>query len=408
MKFLISIICCTLLLNQWLPAENIHKSYTLNELIQLAQANNLLLKITNLDKKIAREEYRDLRALPNPELEYSRGKGEIPGETFKPSLHSISLKWSVPNPLYRHYSLASMKKNVRSAEIEADMQKREIIKNLKIHYFRLQFYKKVKTFMQEKLRILEEVNTITRAKVSIGESKEIDYLRSSVEIQKSKTYLFKVDKTIAYERTKLNEYLNYNLPADFTITDNFGFTPLPGIEDEISRLIDKSPLISLKSNQVDREKAHLKAARLSILESIEVFGEKEKEMEGNIQRIGIGISIPIFNLKSAHVRKAKLQKEKAETEFIHTQKHFFADIQQVISEIRILEKEVETFKGAILKEGRENMELSEKLYKAGEVPLMVFLDSQNSFFEVQERFYEAITEWNILRANLEVLLGEEL
>jgi hypothetical protein len=36
---------------------------------------------------------------------------------------------------------------------------------------------------------------------------------------------------------------------------------------------------------------------------------------------------------------------------------------------------------------------------------VVFLDSQNSFFEVQERYYEAISEWNILKAGLEALLG---
>ena len=36
---------------------------------------------------------------------------------------------------------------------------------------------------------------------------------------------------------------------------------------------------------------------------------------------------------------------------------------------------------------------------------MVFLDSRNSYFEVQQRYYEAITEWNILKAELEALLG---
>ncbi|MCP5105351.1 MAG: TolC family protein, partial [bacterium] len=261
---------------------------------------------------------------------------------------------------------------------------------------------------EEKLRILEEVNRITKAKVSIGESKEIDYLRSSVEIQKIKTSLFKAGKTIAYEKTKVNEFLNYSLPEDFTIADTFAFSPLPEVEERLQKLIDKSPLIRLKSNRVEQGNAHLKAARFSIIESVELFGEKEKEMEGKIWRVGIGVSIPLFNQKSAHIRKAKLEKEKAKFEFEHAQKHFFADIQRIVAGIRILEKEIDTFKGAILKEGRENMELSETLYKAGEVPLVVFLDSQNSYFEVQERYYEAITEWNLLKAELEELLGEEL
>jgi outer membrane protein TolC len=406
MKFLIYITCCLITLGQFLLGE---KPYTLNELIQLAEANNLLLKISHLETGIAREEYRLQGALSNLELEYSKGRGEIPGENHNPTtnLWAASLKWAIPNPLHRYYFLKSIKKTITAAEIETEMRKREMIKDLKSHYFRLQFYKKIKKFLEEKLRILKEVNKITKAKVSIGESKAIDYLRSSVEIQKNKTNLFRARKTIAYERTKVNEFLNYILPDNFTVIDDFDFTPLPGIEKKIHDLIAKSPLILLKNNHLEKENAHLKAARFSIVEAVEVFGEREKEMEGNIWRVGIGVSIPIFNRQSATIRKAKLQKEKAQTEFDHAQKHFFADIQRMISEIRILEKEIETFKGAILKEGKENMVLSETLYKAGEVPLVVFLDSQNSYFEIQQRYYEAITEWNLLKAELEELLGEE-
>lgn len=405
MKFLLSIICCLLMVTQSPAAE---KEYNLDELIGLMKSNNLLYKITGIDQEITKEEYRIHRALPNLELEYSQGTAEIPGETHKPSLWGVGLKWSFPNPIHRYFSLKAKRKTLTASEIEAEMRKREIVKGLKNHYFRLQFYKKVNGFQEEKLRILDEVNKITKAKVGIGESKEIDYLRSSVEIQKVKTHIFRVRKTTAYEKTMVNEFLNYTLPEDFTTTENFRFVPLPGIEEKIHELIAKSPFILLKANRVEQEKARLKAERFSIIEAVEVFGEREKEMEGKIGRVGIGVSIPLFNWKTADIRKAKLQKQKAQTEFEHAKKHFFADVQRTVSEIRILEKEIETFKGAILKEGRKNLELSEILYKEGEIPLVVFLDTQNSFFEVQERYYEAITEWNLSKADLEELLGEEL
>ncbi|MCP5101996.1 MAG: TolC family protein, partial [bacterium] len=140
MKFLITIICCWALFLPGLAAEN---NYTLPQLIELAKKGNLLLKITELDKKIAVQEYRDTRALPNPEFEYSRGRAEIPGETGKPKLWSMGLKWPMPNPLHRYYYLKSMSKNITTAEIEAEMRKREIIKGLKNHYFQLRLYKKI-------------------------------------------------------------------------------------------------------------------------------------------------------------------------------------------------------------------------------------------------------------------------
>jgi outer membrane protein TolC len=406
--YLFLIVCLISGFTVKLAAEAPPTGYTLKQLIQLAQQNNLLLKITELDKDIAAAEYRDHRALPNPEFEYARGKFEIPGGPGNPSIWEMGLKWAMPNPLHRHFLLQSRRAYITEAEIQAEMNKRNIIKGLKTHYFRLQFYKKIKPFWQEKLQRLEEVNKITKAKVSIGESKEIDYLRSSVEIQKNKTNLFRIEKIIGYERTKVNEFLNYILPEDFSVAEDFSFTPLPEIEKRIDQLIEASPLIRLKYNQVKRESAHHKAAGFSIIEEIEVFGEQEQEFEGKKWKVGIGISIPIFNWKSAHIKKAKLQKQKARIEYEHERKHFYADIQRMIGEIRVLEKEIETFTGAIIKEGKENMELSETLYKEGEVPLVVFLDSQNSFLEIQERYYEAITQWNILKAELQELIGEEI
>jgi outer membrane protein TolC len=379
--------------------------YTLDRLLQLAGEHNLRLKISGLDKRIAVQEYRGARALPNPELEYSRGQGEIPGESPNATIWGMGLKWSMPNPIHRYFFLKSNRTYITEAEIQAEMNKREIIKGLKTHFYRLRFYQAVKTFLTEKLRILTEINTITQAKVDIGETKSIDALRSSVEIQKVKTVFFRVQKTIAYERTQLNEYLNFTLPENFTAADDFSFQSLPDIETRVSRLIETSPFIRLHANRLKREQAHLKAARLSIIDAVELFGEKEKEVEGQKWKVGIGISLPLFNQNSAHVNKAKLQRRKATIELEHARKHFFADIQRLVAEIRVLEKEIQTFQGAILKEGRENMNLSEILYKQGEVPLVVFLDSQNSFFEVRRRYYEAITEWNILAAELEALLG---
>jgi outer membrane protein TolC len=406
--YLIWIVCLISGFTVKLAAEDSPTGYTLDQLVQLAQQNNLPLKITELDKDIAAAEYRDNRALPNPVFEYAGGKFEIPGETEKPSIWEMGLKWALPNPLYRHFLLRSQQTFITEAGIQAEMNKRNIIKDLKIHYYRLQFYIKIKTFWQEKLQRLEEVNKITKTKVSIGESKEIDYLRSSVEMQKTKTNLFRIEKIIGSEKTKVNEFLNYILPEDFTVAEDFSFTPLPEIEKSIDQLIETSPLLRLKYNQVKRESAHHKAAGFSIIDEIELFGVQEKEFEGKKWKVGVGISIPIFNWKSAHIKKAKLQKQKARIEYEHQRKHFYADIQRMISEIRVLEKEIETFTGAILKEGRENMDLSETLYKEGEVALVVFIDSQTSFFEIQERYYEAITQWNILKAELQELIGEEI
>lgn len=379
--------------------------YTLEQLIQLARLNNLPMKIAELDRRIAVEEYRDTRALPNPELEYSRGRGKSPDEPGKPGIWGASLKWSLPNPFHRYYFLEAARTHISEAEIQAEISRREAIKDLAAHFYKLRLFNKLKSFLEEKHRILEEAGKITKAKVDIGESKEIDYLRASVAVQVNNTELFRIEKNITYERNRLRESLDFTIPEDFSIAGDFDFSPLAMDENNLKQSLETSPLIRLEINRLQGEKAGLRAARFSIIESIDLFGEKGKEIDGNTWSVGIGVSIPLFNQKSAFIRQAKLQKQKAETELAYSRNRFLSDTRQIIAEIRVLEKEIETFTGAALKAGKENMELSDKLYREGEVPLLVFLDSQDSFFEIQTRYYEAVTEWNILKAELDALLG---
>jgi outer membrane protein TolC len=388
--------------------------YTLEQLIQLAQQHSLPVKIADLDRRIAVEEYRDTRALANPEWEYSRGRGKSAEETGKTVIWGTSLKWSLPNPIHRYYFLQAARTHITEAEIQAEIYRRETLKDLAGHFYKLRLYNKVKTFLEEKRLNLEQAGNITKAKVEFGEAKEIDSLRASVAVRENNTELFRIEKNITFERNRLRELLDFSIPADFTIREDFDFKTLPpdldrdGDEKSLEQRLESSPLIRLETNRLDGEKAGVKAARFSIIESIDLFGEKGKEIDGDVWSVGIGVSIPLFNQKFALLRQAKLKKEKAETELQYSRARFSADIRQIYADIRVLEKEIDTFTDAVLKEGRTSMELSEKLYREGEIPLLVFLDAQDSFFQVQTRYYEAITEWNILKAELDALLGGNL
>lgn len=389
-------------------SNNNHGPYTLEELIELAHTKNLALEIAGLDKQIAIEEYKESRTIANPDLEYAAGKAQLENRLEKPSLWSVGFSWSLPNPVHRYHLLQAGRAGLEGAGIQQEIVRNELIKNLKLHFYRLRFFSKIKTFYQEKLERLEQARGITKAKVSIGEAKPIDFLRSSVEIQKTRTQIFQLEKQIAYEKAGLCEFLNYAIPADFTIVDDFHFAPLPPIEEHLRGLIDDSPRVRLGDTERQKENANLKAARSSLIDSVHVFGEYEKEAEGKKWKVGAGVTLPLFNQNNAHIRKAKLLQQKSQLEYDHLRKHFFADIQRIMTDIRNLEKEIETYQGAILEEGHQNMELTGKLYQEGEVPLMVFLDSQNSYWEMQERYYEALTGWNILEAELQGLLGETL
>ena len=384
------------------------KAYGLDELIQLMKQNNLLIKRSGLDLDIARQDYRVERTLPDLELEASRGNAELleqPAPDAK--VWGVGLSWRIPNPFYRYYHLRSLRANVRQAGIMKEMNLRLYEKTLKHHFFRLQLFKKRHEFLREKIRILTEMNRITRARVSIGEAKEIDALRTSVEIQKSRTQLFGVEQSISYERAKVNEFMNNTLGEDFTIVEDFNFLPLRELDELGERMLANSLAMKLKLEESAHAKDHLASSRWSFLEGVDVFAERERELEADIWRFGVGVSVPLFGSTFASAKRARLEVERAAVDLEHEKKHLAADIKRLTSQLNILQREIDTFRGAILKEGEENMKLTGMLYRSGEVSLTVYLDAQESYYELQDRYYEAITEWKLLKAEIEEILGEE-
>jgi len=402
MKILKIILIMIIVLVSVLAAET---QYTLNDLIKLVEGNNLLIKISSIDNRIALMELRQSRRLPNPEFEYVFGQAELPNQVAKPKVWEYSLKLNIPNPISRHFLIRSKKSALNQAEIQKEIQRREILNQLKHHFYQFQFLNKSYSLLTDMQQRLHTMHKIIQAKVTIGETKEIELLRAKVKIQENQTELFGLTKKVANERTKINEILNYSLTEEYTLAEDFEYSPMANIENNLLELIKKAPIISMGKYHLAIKNETLKAKRYSLIESVELFTLKEKEIEGEIWKTGIGIEIPIFNAKGPEIKKARLEKEKAQIELEHAQKHLSADIQRIISEIRVLEQEIYTYNEAILKAGKENMILSEKLYRNGEIPLIVFLDSQNSFFNMMQRYYKSLTEWKILKADLQNLLG---
>lgn len=382
------------------------REYTLPELIELIDANNLLLRVADLEGRITRQEYRAARQLPAPELEYSRGSGELPEAAEERRLWSLGLTLSLPNPLYRHYLLKARKGRVDAEEVKKEILARDIVKGLKCHFYQLQLNRKIREFLMQRRQSLEEIGRITRAKADIGEAREIDVLRSRVEVQKIGSELFKIDNAVSVARVRIGEILNFAIPENFAIVEDFGFSPLPDIDNRLRILIEQSLPVKLKRNHTSVKGDELKAGRSSFIESIHLFGEREKEVDARVWRLGVGLTIPIFNNRSPVIRQARLEKEKAEAELLQTRNALYGFARHLTARLRVLEREIRTYEGAVLKEGQENVAISERLYRAGEIPLVVLLDAQRSFFELRERYYQALTEWKILRAELTALLGE--
>ncbi len=384
------------------------KSYTLKDLEKIMAGKNLAIKVSELDLKIARLEYKEAGRLENPSFEYERGKATPVEGGEKINIWGYSLGFELPNPVAWIYKRKSEKMGLLIAGNRNLMKRAGIKSRLRTLYYNLQLLMIREELHKSRLKSLEEIAKIARLKADLGETKEIDALRASVEIQKLRTAVFTIEKQRRYTMFKISAFLNGSIPEIFLIKKDFTFVPVDNAQKRIMSLLDTVPEIREKSLEIKEASNDKKAKTAGLIPGIELTGVRGREPDAKIWKVSAGIKIPLFNSGLLGVKKAALKKERAETEKLHALRDVKAELEGLVFRLKSAEKEIRTYSASILKEGRENLRISAALYKAGEIPLIVYLDAQNSWIELEESYYNSITEWKLIKTEIEEITGAEL
>lgn len=384
------------------------KKYSLKELEKIMSEKNLSIRMSGIDLKIARVDYKEAGRLENPVFEYERGKATPIEGGEKINVWGYSLGLELPNPVSWIYKRKAEKMALLNAENRSRMERAGVKRELRALYYSLQLLLNREALYRTRLKSLVETGKIARLKADIGETKEIDALRASVETQKVRTELFRIEKERKYTMIKMRAFLNEAIPSDFTIMRDFSFTPVDNAEKRITALLNSVPEIREKNLEVKEAANDKKAKTAGLFPGIELRGIRGREPDAKVWKVSAGIKIPLFNSGLLGVKRASLKKEKAETERRYALKRVKSHLEGLVFRLRSSEKEIQTYSASILKEGRENLKISGQLYKAGEIPLIVYIDAQNSWLELEEGYYNAVTEWKLIKSEIEEITGVEL
>ncbi len=381
------------------------RTYSLEELLRIFRKSNPLLRIYRYDYRIKEQELKAAKALPNPAIEAGLGRGLPEDLLFEKSLWHLSLEYPLPNPLLRHWRIEEKKAALAREELWQKIKEGELEKEFKEHCFWLIFYEKAAQLMEERVKLMEETREIIRARVEVGEEKEIACLKASVELQRIRARLFWARKNASAERIKIREMLNFAIEEDFKINVREEL-PLPPVERRLEALIQSSPYVRVYEEKLKEAKASARAATFSLIPGLSLKAEKGLEMDGKVWRLAFGIEIPLFNWKRSERARGKLEYRKALLNLSHVKKHLRAEAERLLANLRALEEEIRTLRSGALLQAKKNMELTKDLFAQGETSLLSFLYAQNSYYEIMLHYWRSLTEWRIARAELEKILGE--
>ena len=383
--------------------------FDLKELIQIGLANNLLISAQLRAIEAKKASYASSKRLINPEVELVAGKAKAYNGIEKRNTGGLRITQPIENPFKRHYRIQARKNDWEAAEYLYKYNRLEIGFFIKTQFYQLLMLEENKGIAQNNLKSIQDMHKLIQKRAELGEVKELEAIKLYVEILKARKELSRLKTEIRLAKDKLNQFLGNALPSDFSVRGKLEYLQVFLQEEALlQKTLSIHPLLNQKEKILEQAKSNLNFIKWRRLPDFKLSGFSQKELDGKNQGIGISFNIPLWNFKSTEIAEAENLSLKQDDELLALQIELITQVKAKLSHFRLSQQTIGLFRTGLLKYAQESLKISEVSYKEGEISLIDFLDSQRTYYSIQEDFQEALYNLNADKAALEKAIGEEL
>ena len=409
--FLCSILIGTTLESLKVTAEEnqAQRKYKIDQLIELALEKNPSISSALSSIDIAKGELRAAKAYPNPDLEFFLARGKSRGGNNTDAEIGIAVTQPIEWPLKRHYRRKAAEEEIKAVEFEKEAVKIELIFTTKQLYYLILLAKKDVEIAKQNLETSKTLLSIIERRVELGESRELDFIKSRVETLNFERALTRAETNLGAVKAILNRFLSNSLEKDFDVDDELT-TPstISGLDDIAQKMSDFNP-------QLNAQKAEISRAGFSILEQkhlrvpdIFLQGFYEREIDRISTGGGVGISIPLWYQNQGGIQSARAEERKASFDLKLLEIETGNRLEDEYKNYKIAFDQSKIFSGELLDRAKRSLEIAQFSYEQGEIGLLDVLDALRTYRDTLSEYYEVLYEFYISQITLEKIAGGKM
>jgi len=166
-----------------------------------------------------------------------------------------------------------------------------------------------------------------------------------------------------------------------------------------------------------RQEAEAARAGIAVEESrrfadpeIGVFRERDylNSARRDVTAVELSVQIPLWNLNRGPVDRAKAETLRAQANLSISQRDARSRLQQSYIELTRLIQQAERMRTNLLEPAREVLDLTRRAFAAGEVNILALVDANNTYFDSQARYLEALKDGALAASGLRLAAGQSI
>lgn len=336
--------------------------------------------------------------------------------------NSYQVGFSASLPLIAPQLWASLKlsdNQILQAVEKARESKLELVNQVKNAYYTLLLAEDSKKVIQESYDMAALTHEIYTKQHAAGAASDYDVLRTSVAMKNVEPDLMQADIAIKQARLQLLLLMGADATTRFNVADNLRNYEKTMYNDVLAIDPDYSSNSSLVLNRLQSEQLNqaLKAERASLYPTLSAsFNYMWSSMSNGtpfknfrwtpFSSAGLTLNVPIFTGGSRYsrIKQAKIQKEQMGWQRENLERSVAMQVDLAIDNIKVNVEQIASCSESVGQAERAH-DIMEKSFGIGAASYLDLRDSELALTQSRLAYYQAIYNYLVAGADLELLLG---
>ncbi len=391
------------------PAGTHSPTYTLPELEQLMLDGSASVAAERARVQAAEAAVTTARAWPNPEVEWTGGRLSARAAGVNTgSLGSVSLTQPIERPALRSARQNSAQASLDGTRRAVDAQLLDLLAQLRLRYHEILLRQAERQAAKEDLALANQIRDRVRARVNVGEAPRFELFRAESEQLNAQRRAQATELRIQQARAELRRLIGPRLSDPFRIKGHLA-EPLESPPDWTALkadLLKSHPQVAAARAEVQAAQARLELERSQRLPTFAVRGGMDREPDTRATRVGVVMSVPLFDRRAGHIAQAAAEVERARALLADRELQLTQSLEVAARQYELATGQVSAFENGIVRESEAAMKVAEAAYRFGERGILDYLDAQRSLRQVRNDLNQARYEQRAALVELQRLQAQ--
>jgi len=260
---------------------------------------------------------------------------------------------------------------------------------------------------------LESVNAFRETAKSKFEANQVsqqDMLQADVELAKLEQRQVEIEQMLQVATARINTLLHRQpqLPLPPPPQQLEQPERLPSVDELRERAVEQRPDLSAMAARLQSEQSALALTYKDYYPDFEFMGKYDTFWTDTAQRgqVAMNLNIPLYqNRRNAAVREATFRVNKMQAEYDQQVDLIRNEVQSGYAKLRASRRTVGLYTKKVLPAAQDNVAAATSGYTAGTVDFLRLIQAQRESLELQEKYQQAVVEYNRNRAELDRVVG---